>query len=74
MYPGLSHWNLCWAEIFFFMSKKGMALSVYPAPNIMKELESRKMIWVVHVAHVGEMQNTYKIMVRKSKEETIWYI
>lgn len=35
------------------MSKKGMALSVYPASNIMKELESRKMIWVVHVAHVG---------------------
>jgi len=37
------------------MSKKGMALSIYPAPNIMKELKSRKMIWVVHVAHVGEM-------------------
>jgi len=56
------------------MSKKGMALSVYHAPNIMKELKSRKMIWVVHVAPVGGMQDTYKIVVRKSKEETNWYI
>jgi hypothetical protein len=37
------------------MSKKGMALSVYPAPNILKELKSRKMIRMVHVAHVGEV-------------------
>jgi len=38
-----------------------MAPSVYPAPNIMKELKSRKMIWVVHVTPVGGMQDTYKL-------------
>jgi hypothetical protein len=36
-----------------FMSKNGMALSIYPATNIIMAFNSRKIIWVVHVVHVG---------------------
>jgi hypothetical protein len=40
---------------FFFMSKNGMEFLVYLAPYIIKALKSRKTIWEVYVAHVGEM-------------------
>jgi hypothetical protein len=28
-----------------------------------------RMIWAGHVAHVGEVRNVYKLLVRKSKEK-----
>jgi hypothetical protein len=37
---------------------------LYFSPNIIK-IKSRRMRWTGFVAHVGEMRNAYKILVRK---------
>lgn len=55
MYPGLSHWNLCWVEIFSSWARRAWHFQYILLQILMKELEPRKMIWVAHVAHVGEM-------------------
>jgi hypothetical protein len=39
----------------------------YPSPNIIRVIKSRRMRWVGHVAHMGEMRNAYKILVGKSE-------
>jgi hypothetical protein len=35
------------------------------SPNIIKAVKSRRMRWVKHVTHIGEIRNAYKILVRK---------
>jgi hypothetical protein len=37
-------------------------------------MKSRRMIWVGHVAHIGQMTNAYIILVRETegKRETAW--
>jgi len=42
-------------------------LNLYASPNIIRVMKSRRMIWVGYVAHMGEMRNVYKILVRKPK-------
>jgi hypothetical protein len=37
----------------------------YSSPNIFRMIKSRMMRWVGHVARMGEMRNSYKILVRK---------
>jgi len=41
--------------------------NLYASPNIIRVIKSRRMIWVGHVVHMGEMKNAYKILVGKSK-------
>jgi hypothetical protein len=41
--------------------------NLYASPNITREIKSRRMTWAEHVTHIGEMRNTYKILVRKPK-------
>jgi hypothetical protein len=40
--------------------------SLYPSPNIIR-IKSKGMRWLVHVAHMGEMRNAYKILVGNPK-------
>jgi hypothetical protein len=42
-------------------------LNLYASPNIIRVMKSRRMIWVGDVAHIGEMRNVYKVLVRKPK-------
>jgi hypothetical protein len=39
-------------------------LNLYTSQNV-KVIKSRRMRWAGHVARMGEMRNTYKILVRK---------
>jgi hypothetical protein len=38
---------------------------LYFSPNIIRLIKSRRMGWVEHVAHMGEMRNVYKILTGK---------
>jgi hypothetical protein len=38
---------------------------LYASPNIIKATKSRRMRRIGHVAHMGQMRNVYKIVVRK---------
>jgi hypothetical protein len=40
---------------------------LYASPNIITMIKSRRISWVGHVACMGEMRNSYKILVRKSE-------
>jgi hypothetical protein len=39
--------------------------NLYASPNIIRGIKSRKMRWVWHVAHMGEIRNAYKTLVGK---------
>jgi hypothetical protein len=41
--------------------------NLYASQNIIRVIKSRRMRWVVHVAHMGEMRNVYKIFVGKTE-------
>jgi len=38
--------------------------NLYVSPDIVRMIKSRKMGWVGHVAHMGDMRNAYGILVR----------
>jgi hypothetical protein len=38
---------------------------LYASPNIFGEIKSRRMIWVGHVARVGERRGVYRVLVGK---------
>jgi hypothetical protein len=39
--------------------------NLYPSPNIIRVIKSRRVRWAVHLAHMGETGNAYKILIRK---------
>jgi hypothetical protein len=39
--------------------------NLYYSPYIIRMIKSRRMRWVGHVVHMGEMRNAYKILVGK---------
>jgi hypothetical protein len=39
--------------------------SLYPSPNIIGAIKSRKMKWVGHVARMGEGRSVYRVLVRR---------
>jgi hypothetical protein len=41
--------------------------NLYPSPNIIRMIKSRRMRWAGHVARMGEKRNTYRILVGKPK-------
>jgi len=41
--------------------------NLYLSPNIIRVIKSRKMKWMEHVAHMGEMRNAFSILVGKSE-------
>lgn len=40
---------------------------LYLSPNVFMMNKSRRMLYAVHVAHVGDIRNAYIILVGKSK-------
>jgi len=40
---------------------------LYASPNIIMVIKSRRMRWAGDVAHMGEMRNMFRILVRKSE-------
>jgi hypothetical protein len=39
--------------------------NLYSSPDIIRQVKSRRMRWVGHVARMGEGRNVYKVLVRK---------
>jgi hypothetical protein len=39
--------------------------NLYSSPSIIRMIKSRRMRWAVHVARMGKMRNTYRILVGK---------
>jgi hypothetical protein len=39
--------------------------NLYSSPDIIRQIKSRRMRWVGHVAHMGEGRNMYRILVGK---------
>jgi len=42
---------------------------LYTALNIVKVIKSRRVQWVGHLSCMGEVRNTFKILVRKPKRK-----
>jgi hypothetical protein len=38
---------------------------LYSSPNIIRQIKSRRMRWVGHVAHMGEERNVYSVLMGK---------
>jgi hypothetical protein len=38
---------------------------LYSSPNIIRQIKSRRMTWVGHVACMGEERNVYKVLMEK---------
>jgi hypothetical protein len=38
---------------------------MYSSPKIIRQIKSRRMRWVGHVAHVGEERKVYRVLVGK---------
>jgi hypothetical protein len=39
--------------------------NLYPTPNIIRVLKSRRMRWAGHVARMGDVSNVYRIVIGK---------
>jgi hypothetical protein len=39
--------------------------NLYSSPNIIRQIKSRRMRWVEHVAHMAEERKVYKVLVGK---------
>jgi hypothetical protein len=44
--------------------------NLYASPNIIRMIRSRKIRWTGHTSRMGEMRNTYKILVLKPEGNT----
>jgi hypothetical protein len=44
-------------------------LNLYASPNIIRIIKSRSKRWAGHVALMGQMRNTYKILVGKPERK-----
>jgi hypothetical protein len=46
--------------------------SLYALLNVISAVKSRRMKWAVHVAHMGEVRNVYKILVAKPEGKRLF--
>jgi hypothetical protein len=44
--------------------------NLYTSPHIIRVMNSTRMRWVGHIAHMGELRNAYKILVGKPEGKT----
>jgi hypothetical protein len=44
--------------------------NLYFSPNLIRVIKSRRVRWVEHVAHMGELRNIYSILVGKPEGKT----
>jgi hypothetical protein len=45
---------------------------LYPLPNIVRVVKSRRMRWAEHVAHMGEERGVHRVVVRKPEGKSHW--
>jgi hypothetical protein len=45
--------------------QNGELHNLYSSPDIIRQIKSRRMRWVGHVAHMGEGRNVYRVLVGK---------
>ena len=45
---------------------------LYPSPNIVRVIKSRRMRWVGHVARMGEEKGVYRVLVGKPEGKNHW--
>ena len=43
--------------------------TLYSSPNIIRSLKSRRLKWAVHVAHMGQSSNAYRVLVEKPESK-----
>jgi hypothetical protein len=43
--------------------------NLYPSPDIIRQIKSRRMRWAGHVARMGEGRNVYRVLVGIPKEK-----
>jgi hypothetical protein len=43
---------------------------LYPSPNVIRMIRSRRMRWAGHVARMGEKRNVYRLMVGEPEGKT----
>jgi hypothetical protein len=41
--------------------------NLYPLPNIIRTIQSRRIRWAGHVAHMKDKKTTYRILLEKPK-------
>jgi hypothetical protein len=46
--------------------------SLYPSPNIVRVIKSRRMRWAEHVACMREGKNVYRVLVGRPKRKRPW--
>jgi hypothetical protein len=44
-------------------------IDLYPLPNIVRVVKSRRMRWATHVARMGEERGVYRVLVGKPEEK-----
>jgi len=42
---------------------------LYPSPNTIRVIESKRMRWIGHVARMGDIRNVYNTLIRKVEEK-----
>jgi hypothetical protein len=42
---------------------------LYSSPNVIRQMKSRRMRWVGHVAHMREERNVYRVLMGKPEEK-----
>jgi len=57
-------WRLISWGLLFIISVFLLYVYLYPSPNIVWVIKSRRMRWVGHVASMGEGRGLYKVLVR----------
>jgi hypothetical protein len=46
-----------------------MLHNLYSSPDIIRQIESRRMRWAGHVARMGDVRNMYRVLVGKPEGE-----
>jgi hypothetical protein len=46
--------------------------NLYSSPDIIRQVKSRRMRWVGHVARMGKERKVYKVLVESPKERDHW--
>jgi hypothetical protein len=47
--------------------------NLYSSPNIIKVIKSRSTRWAEHIESIGEMRNTYKVLMGKLDGNEPWH-